>query len=89
MKKFNSILYETSEHIAEITLNRPDRLNALDKATLIEINDAMDLAEADSNIRVIILLSLRRDLRLFVQSRPKIGAPAKLMTQSKKSLSSI
>ena len=76
MKKFNSILYETSEHIAEITLNRPDRLNALDKATLIEINDAMDLAEADSKVRVIILCGAGRafssgfDLKAQMEAKP-------------------
>ena len=76
MKKFNSILYETSEHIAEITLNRPDRLNALDKATLIEINEAMDLAEADSKVRVIILCGAGRafssgfDLKAQMEAKP-------------------
>ena len=76
MKKFNSILYNTSDHIAEITLNRPDRLNALDKATLIEINDAMDLAEADSKVRVIILCGAGRafssgfDLKAQMEAKP-------------------
>ncbi|NDG41920.1 MAG: enoyl-CoA hydratase/isomerase family protein, partial [Betaproteobacteria bacterium] len=48
MTNFQSIRYELADHVAQLTLNRPARLNALDKAALLEINQAMDLAEADA-----------------------------------------
>lgn len=38
-----------------IEINRPESLNALNSATLKEISEAMSNAEADSNVRVIIL----------------------------------
>ena len=76
MQNFKSILFQYENNIAHITLNRPERLNALDKDTLIEINTAMDLAEADQNVRVIVLSGSGRafssgfDLKAQMQANP-------------------
>lgn len=76
MTHFNSILYQAENQIAHITLNRPERLNALDKATLIEINTAMDLAEADEQVRAIVLSGSGRafssgfDLKAQMDAQP-------------------
>jgi len=76
MNNFKSILYTSENNIANIVLNRPERLNALDKATLIEINTAMDLAEHDENVRVIVLSGSGRafssgfDLKAQMEARP-------------------
>lgn len=54
------ILYEASDGIATITLNRPEQLNAL----LPEMNDRLpelvDQAEADDAVRVIVLTGAGR-----------------------------
>jgi enoyl-CoA hydratase len=51
-----SILYETpAPHVARLVLNRPERRNAQDKALLYELNDALDRAAHDDDVRVIIL----------------------------------
>lgn len=77
MPHFQSILYEVAEHVACLTLNRPDRLNALDKATLLEINAAMDLAEADAEVRVIVVHGAGRafssgfDLKAQMEQKPE------------------
>jgi enoyl-CoA hydratase len=77
MTDFASILFECKDQIARITLNRPERLNALDKATLLELNRAMDLAEADDAIRVIVVSGAGRafssgfDLKAQMESRPE------------------
>lgn len=42
-------------HIAEITLNRPEALNALSPAALIEFNEKLIQARDDSSVRVIML----------------------------------
>lgn len=58
--EFETILYEVNEGILTLTLNRPDRLNAFTDTMARELVEAMDLAEADDNIRVIILTGAGR-----------------------------
>ena len=53
--KFKSIIYEKENGIATITLNRPHKLNALSIDTYSEIDQALDLAEADSKVRVLVI----------------------------------
>ena len=77
MTNFQSIRYELADHVAQLTLNRPARLNALDKAALLEINQAMDLAEADAEVRVIVVSGAGRafssgfDLKAQMEQRPE------------------
>ena len=52
---FESITYSVADHVAQLTLNRPERLNALHAGALQEINAAMDQAEADADVRVIVV----------------------------------
>ena len=52
---YTNILTEQKEGILEITINRPDKLNAINKITINEIGDAMVQAEANPDIVVIIL----------------------------------
>ena len=53
--RFETIRYETEGPLAWITLNRPDKLNAVSKQMLAELNQALDAAEADDGVRVILL----------------------------------
>jgi len=53
--EFKNILYEKSEGIATITINRPEKLNAMDQETIQEILSALDDAEKDENIRVVVI----------------------------------
>ncbi len=77
MTTFQSIQYGVADHVAQLTLNRPARLNALDKAALLEINQAMDLAEADAEVRVIVVSGSGRafssgfDLKAQMEQRPE------------------
>jgi E-phenylitaconyl-CoA hydratase len=50
-----AVLYEVSDRIATITLSRPEAMNALDPETLAELNEAFQRANADSEVRVVIL----------------------------------
>lgn len=52
---FENILVSGDGHVQYITINRPTKLNALNKATIKELSDAFRLAESDKNIRVVIL----------------------------------
>ena len=52
---FENILIENNEGILQITINRPNKLNALNKATIEELHDAFEDAEEDEDVKVIIL----------------------------------
>jgi enoyl-CoA hydratase len=49
------ILYSVDEKIATITLNRPERMNALTHALETEMHRLFDVADADRDVKVIIL----------------------------------
>jgi enoyl-CoA hydratase len=53
--EFKYILYEKTEAIATITLNRPEALNALSKEVITEILQALEDIEKDENTNVVIL----------------------------------
>ncbi len=57
---YEHIQYQISDHIATITLNRPDRLNALTSLMRKEFLDAMVLSDEDSDVRVIIITGAGR-----------------------------
>lgn len=50
-----SILYETRGPVALITLNRPERLNALDQPMLAALQTACDRAESDDAVGAVVL----------------------------------
>lgn len=52
---FANILYEIRERIAWITVNRPERLNALNRATLQEIGSVLELVRDDDQVRCVVL----------------------------------
>lgn len=52
---YQFILYEISESIATITINRPEVRNALTQALMEELADAIDQADEDPEVRVLIL----------------------------------
>jgi len=49
------VLYERRGPIAWLTLNRPDKLNAVDAAMVAALNRRLDEAEADDRVRVVVL----------------------------------
>ncbi|MEM0007803.1 MAG: enoyl-CoA hydratase-related protein [Candidatus Bathyarchaeia archaeon] len=53
--EFKYIMYEKSEGIATITINRPEALNAFNAEVVSEIMQALDDVRADENVRVVVL----------------------------------
>ncbi len=53
--EFKYIIYEKSEGIATITLNRPEALNAFSREVVEEIMHALEDVKNDENVRVVIL----------------------------------
>ncbi len=52
---YQNILVEQNEAILEITINRPDQLNALNSDTIRELNEALSAANGDHSVRVVII----------------------------------
>jgi len=53
--KFETIIYQNDGPLARITLNRPEKLNAISKLMVSELKRAMDRAQLDENVRVILV----------------------------------
>lgn len=52
---YQNLLIDSTNGIAIITINRPDKLNALNRATITELHEALKAADADPAVKVIIL----------------------------------
>lgn len=73
VKKWSALRYERSGRIARVTLNRPRRLNAINASMPREIREAIEAANADDAVHVIILQGAGRafcagyDLKIFAE----------------------
>jgi len=61
---YENILSENKDGICYLTINRPKQLNALNAATILELNKAILSADSDSAVRCIILRGM--DNKSFV-----------------------
>ena len=52
---YETILFEAKDHVATITMNRPDKLNACNLKMFQEIDHALSLVEDDEKIRVVVI----------------------------------
>ncbi len=61
MTEYKKILYEVRESTARITLNRPEKRNALDDEIIGEVKDALETCALDASVRVVILTGAGKD----------------------------
>ena len=82
-KKFEHVLVEKNEegNYAVISINRPDKLNALTTQTLREIYEAMEQFELESSVRCIVLRGTKN-----VTKKPAFSAGADLSAPMGKGL---
>ncbi len=52
---YKNLLLDINEHIAVLTINRPEKLNALNHETLTELHHAFTMLKEDENVFVIII----------------------------------
>ena len=55
IKEMENILIEKQENIAVVTINRPTKLNALNKATIQELHDGFKALNEDASVKAIII----------------------------------
>ena len=79
---YETINYEVDDSAAVITLNRPEVLNAQNEAMKDELADAFRAADADPDVRVVVLRGAGRafssghDLKSFPRDPLAFGAPS-------------
>lgn len=59
--EFSRIRYEVNGPLAVVTLNRPEKRNALDDVTIQELSAALALAGKDDAVRVVVLAGAGKD----------------------------
>ncbi|MEK7872659.1 MAG: enoyl-CoA hydratase/isomerase family protein, partial [Chloroflexota bacterium] len=52
---YQTLLYSVQDRVARITLHRPDRLNALNNSLWSELRQALEQAERDDDVRIVVL----------------------------------
>ena len=58
--EYSQILFDVADHVATITLNRPDRLNAFTGTMMNEIIDVLDHTDANDDVRAVIVTGAGR-----------------------------
>jgi enoyl-CoA hydratase/carnithine racemase len=53
--EFESLLYDVTDHVATIAINRPERRNAMSWTVMSELRQAFSAARADDEVRVVVL----------------------------------
>ena len=82
--EFGSVIYESKDRVATITLNRPERLNAISVSLPEDIADAFNHATADDSVQVVVLTGSGRgfcsgyDLKSFAKFKI-FNVPSKLI----------
>lgn len=52
--EYTQILYHVTDHVATVTLNRPERMNAFTTVMAFELENAFQRADADDEVRAIV-----------------------------------
>ena len=61
MADYQKIIYSAEQSVARITLNRPDKRNALDDQIINEMKEALDEAAHDASVRVVVVSGAGKD----------------------------
>ncbi len=58
--QFKQVIYTVTENVATITLNRPERLNALSHQLRLDLKNALEVADTSNEVRAIIITGAGR-----------------------------
>ena len=57
---YEYILFEQADWVVTLTLNRPEKHNALSQGLLAELREVLDSIEADKDVRVVVITDAGR-----------------------------
>ena len=60
VEEYSDILYEVKDAVARVTINRPEKLNALSYELVEQLHEALDALAADNTCRVVVLTGAGR-----------------------------
>ncbi|GAA1610953.1 enoyl-CoA hydratase-related protein [Kribbella sancticallisti] len=69
----DSVVYDVSEGVATITLNRPEAMNALDTPTKVALRDTIQAAAEDDAVRCVVLTGTGRAFCVGQDLKEHIG----------------
>ena len=72
----DNVLYHREGAVAYLTLNRPEKLNALNAALVSDLQEALDVVGADPEVRVAIITGAGRAFSAGFDINPDPDAPA-------------
>jgi methylglutaconyl-CoA hydratase len=87
VSEYRKVTYRVEQGIARITLNRPERRNALDQELLTELRDALRVSASDDSVCVVVVAGSGKDfcsgmdLRTFADDAS--GDLAKFQTEAR------
>lgn len=61
MPDYQKLLYSVEQKVARVTLNRPDKRNALDDEIIGELKDAMGRSASDADVRAVLITGAGKD----------------------------
>src|SRR5581483_10755932 len=72
---YQTILFEVSDGIARLTLNRPERLNSFNTSMHSEVQDALTALQRDSSARVLVITGAGRGFCAGQDLSDRVVAP--------------
>jgi len=84
MSEYETLIVEKTERVVTITLNRPDRLNAINDAMPGEIRQAVERADLDDDVHAIVLTGSGKgfcggyDLKHYAEREGEIAGSQKM-----------
>lgn len=70
---YKAIIYETKENVAHITLNRPDKLNAINGDMIQELNEVLKKIKTDDSIKIVLVKGAGRAFSAGVDLKDSIS----------------
>lgn len=83
MVDYETILFDVTDEVATVTINRPERANTISPGLTTDINAALDAIAADEGVRAVILTGAGRhfcggaDLREMGRGSGRSGIPGR------------
>ena len=56
-----SVIFAAADGVARLTLNRPEKRNALNQSLILQLASALERADQDTNIRAVVITGAGRD----------------------------